>query len=267
MRNDRGRRGMALVLVMGVLTVLAVLGLAFTKVTHGLRRGSQFSYHRLQATAGLNNAILEARSAFMGKVNEAPVDVAGTRTAVRARTFKQQRREEVTARNREAFRRFMQRNRRAAGRRGDLVDDDADMQDDDERYFDRPEEDVTIPAHEWYDAFRERPDTFDAVVHAPFAERLMSRSCEAIEFRPVHVTVLSREPGQEEGAALPCPVVAQGTLAFTTELFVGGRYDRFRRTMEQRFRYRLVAMAPLETQDGASPDEARPDEGRFDGYG
>lgn len=228
-RSDR-RRGVVLVLALIMLFLLSIFGLAFQRLTTGLRRSTRICWQRFYATTSLENAIGEARSLFLRRANEAPatLDHAG----VRKTSFKATRRDEVTARNRAEFRRFMRRNRRSFGQNGELVED--------EEFFEPASGRDSAPPDEWYLRFRTQPENFDVEVPAEVSARLSSLFSDSVHFAPVHAVILSREPD------------GTGTLAFRATVASQGAAD-FTRSMEKRYRYRLEEQRPPEVTPTGEP--------------
>lgn len=220
-RRGRERRGVVLVLALIMLFLLSIFGLAFQRLTTSLRRSTRISWQRFYATTSLENAIGEARSIFLRRTNEAPV--TGADAEVRKASFKATRRDEVTARNRAEFRRFMRRNRRSFGQSGELVED--------EEFFEPASSLDSAPPDEWYVRFREEPERFDVEVPAEVSARLSRLFSNSVHFAPVHAVVLSREAD------------GTGTLAFRATVASRGAAD-FARSMEKRYRYRLEEQRP-----------------------
>ena len=225
-------RGTVMVLTLVVFLILSILGLAYHRVTQGVRRDAQRTYYRLHATTALENALLEGKAIFLAKANKASVDYKKPPPgSKKKKKMSNRRRHSATNGNDAAFEAFMKRHGGKVS--SQAVVERSSTNEEDSMGF------VSGGADPWYDAFRSSTNHFKESCPVPYARQLMGRTGAGIEFEKFTVRVISVEdPSPKESRFL----LKKGVLAISATLKVSDPKISLKRSLEKRYRFSLRKM-------------------------
>ena len=226
------QRGTVMVLTLVIFLILSILGLAYHRVTQGVRRDAQRTYYRLHATTALENALLEGKAIFLAKANKASIDYRKPPPGAKKRKkLSKNRRHRATGGNDAAFEAFMKRHGGKVS--SQAVVENSSTTEGDSMGF------VSGGADPWYDAFRSSTNHFKESCPVPYARQLMGRTGAGIEFEKFIVRVISvEEPSAKENRFL----LKKGVLAISATLKVSDPKISLRRSLEKRYRFSLRKM-------------------------
>ena len=218
-----------MVLTLVIFFILSILGLAYHRVTQGVRRDAQRTYYRLHATTALENALLEGKAIFLAKANKAGIDYKKPPPGAKKRLkmFKQRRRS-ATKGNDAAFEAFMKRHGGKVSSQAVVARSSIDEKDT--VGF------ISGGADPWYDAFRNSTNHFNEKCAAPYSRQLMGRTGAGIQFGDLRVKVISVEaPSPKESRF----TLKKGVLAISASLTVADKKLSLKRSLEKRYRFTL----------------------------
>jgi len=224
MTRTAARRGTILVLTLIVFVVLLIMGLAYHRVTQGVRRSAVRTYYRLHATTALENALLEGANLFVARVNQAGIEYRRPEAAAAERQRQAEaRRRAAAGGNDSAFAAFLGRHGGQVSARVAVAgeQDDGDV--------------VAGGADPWYEAFRSRTASFKEACPVPYARQLMGRAHDGMSFDELRIRVVEVEDGDPKERF----VLRRGLVSLSATGRVAGDRMALTRSMERRYRFVL----------------------------